>query len=613
MKKNEAPHQPSVIANYLYMLKFGWKYARFYIIATFALEIFHRVVIFFEHTYSIKFIIDTIQFHYPFSRVLVYIGIIFFSVTLCIGFGSWLDEYYKLKAKEQVHRGIQQELFAQAARLDLANYDNPSYYNDFVRAINEAPQRFDDMMERVKQLCDYTFSALSAVIFVIFVDPTGFIFAIVGLSLSVFAAMRQGKLQFTVETESLSNKRKMAYFTRIFYLTDHAKELRLSKVSEKLMNDYDESVSKVETSIKSHAGPLARLGFLQSFILSNLIFDGLYLGYLIVKAVVWKQISLGDLVALTNALSTIVNCIQEALLFLPEMQKDSLYVQTIKKFNGQKATIIAPANPTPLPRGSWQLDLVGVSFTYPSTGDSPAVPILNNINLSIRHQEKIAIVGYNGAGKTTLTKLIMRLYDPTEGSIFLNGIDIRSFDPDAYRELIATVFQDFQIFAATLAENVILDLIHDENGTREVIYQSLTHSGFTERLAKLELGLNTPLTREFEEDGVNLSGGENQKIALARVFVRNNPAAILDEPSSALDPESEYHLNQNMTKAAHSKSVIYISHRLSATHMADRIIYLEKGRITEEGTHDQLMTLKGRYAEMFSMQAERYKPPIPIK
>jgi ATP-binding cassette subfamily B protein len=254
--------------------------------------------------------------------------------------------------------------------------------------------------------------------------------------------------------------------------------------------------------------------------------------------------------------------------------------------------------------------MVGVSFAYSASGDSLVVPILKDINLSIRHQEKIAIVGHNGAGKTTLTKLIMRLYDPTEGSIRLNGIDIRSFDPDAYRALIATVFQDFQIFAATLGENVILDLPGDDNGNHEAMVGALAQSGFTERLATMELGLDTPLTREFEENGVNLSGGENQKIALSRVFARSNPSAILDEPSSALDPESEYRLNQNMAEAARAKSVIYISHRLSSTRMADRIVYIEKGRIAEEGTHAQLISLNGRYAEMFNMQAERYKPPV---
>src|SRR5258706_6248907 len=606
MKTANPKGGPSVVVNYLYMLRFGWKYARGYMFATFAVEIFHRVVIFFEHVYSIKFIIDTVQFNGPFSQVVIYIAMVASGVAIAIALEAWLDEDFALKSREKVHRGIQQELFAQAARLDLASYDDPGYYNDFVLAINEAPQRFDEMMERVKQLCAQTVSALTAVIFVLLLDPVGFLVARLGLGLSVCAAMRKGKRQFALEVESLSHKRKLGYLTRIFYLADHAKELRLSNVSEKLSHDYDESVGGMEASIKRHAGTLGWLSFLQSFVLPTLLFRGLYIGYLIIRAAVWKQIGLGDLVALTNAVSNIVPSIQETLLFLPDMQKDSLYVQAIRKFSGQQPSIVAPAHPTPLPQEPWQLDLAGVSFAYPGS----AAPILNDITLSIRPQEKIAIVGHNGAGKTTLTKLIMRLYDPTEGGIRLNGIDIRSFDPQAYRALIATVFQDFQIFAATLAENVVLDLPGADNADEATMQRALHQSGFSERLAKLELGLDTPLTREFDENGVNLSGGENQKIALARVFARSNPAAILDEPSSALDPESEYRLNRNMAEAARAKSVIYISHRLSSTRMADRILYMEKGRIVEQGSHAELVALKGRYAEMFSMQAERYKPPV---
>jgi ATP-binding cassette subfamily B protein len=610
MKHAQARRQPSLVANYFYMLKFGWTYARFYLIATFALAILHQLVIFFEHIYSLKFIIDAIQYNRPFSHVVAYIVTVAGCVALCIAFGAWLEDYYALKAKEQVHCGIQKQLFAQAARLDLASYDDPSYYNDFVRAINEAPQRFDDMVQRVQRLCMQIVSALSAVIFVLLIDPVGFLFALVGLGLSVFAAMRQGKLQFALETESLPHRRKLAYLTRVFYLADHAKELRLSSVSEKLSADYAASVGAVEASIKRHAAALGRLSFLQSFVVPNVLFTIGYLSYLVVRAVVWKQISLGDLAALINTLSQIVRALERSVLMLPHMQKDSLYVQTIRTFQAQQPTITTPANPVPLPQGPWQLELVGVSFAYPSSGTSPGAPILSDISLRIGHQEKIAIVGHNGAGKTTLTKLIMRLYDPTEGSICLNGIDIRSFDLDAYRGLIATVFQDFQIFAATLAENVVLDLPGDANSEPETLRLALAQSGFSERLSRLELGLDTPLTREFEEHGVNLSGGENQKIALARVFARSNPAAILDEPSSALDPESEYRLNQNLAEAARLKSVVYISHRLSSTRMADRIFYLERGRVVEEGTHAQLMSLKGGYAQMFSMQAERYKPPV---
>lgn len=217
---------------------------------------------------------------------------------------------------------------------------------------------------------------------------------------------------------------------------------------------------------------------------------------------------------------------------------------------------------------------------------------------------KIAIVGYNGAGKTTLIKLIMRLYDPNEGEILLNGVNIKEYDVEEYRRKIGTVFQDFKIFAATVKENVLLDFA--DTGSDEAVISSLEKSGFSDRLSTLSDGLSTDLTTEFEEKGVNLSGGEAQKLAVARVFYKNANLIILDEPSSALDPLAEYHLNRSMLHAAEHKSVVLISHRLSTTRLADRIYMLEQGRIIEEGTHAQLLAQGGKYAQMWRVQAGQY-------
>jgi ATP-binding cassette subfamily B protein len=238
----------------------------------------------------------------------------------------------------------------------------------------------------------------------------------------------------------------------------------------------------------------------------------------------------------------------------------------------------------------------------------------------VRPHEKIALVGYNGAGKTTLIKLIMRLYDTNEGDIYYDNTNIKEYDVKAYRNRIGAVFQDYKIYAATLKENVVLDYcdqnagnssdIHvqdiREGAVNEQVIEALKKSGFGERLTALKDGLNTPLSTEFDENGINLSGGESQKVAIARAFYENSSLIILDEPSSALDPISEYHLNKAMQKVAKNKSVIYISHRLSTTRDADRIYMLEAGSIIESGTHRELLELNGKYAEMWNAQAGRY-------
>jgi len=230
--------------------------------------------------------------------------------------------------------------------------------------------------------------------------------------------------------------------------------------------------------------------------------------------------------------------------------------------------------------------------------------LLKNLDLQIQPGEKIALVGYNGAGKTTLVKLLMRLYDVKSGAILADKKDIRDYRVNAYRNTIGTVFQDFQIFAGNIKENVVLDT--EDKGDVAQIKAALTDSGLIERIQGMEDGLDTPLTKEFKQEGINLSGGEAQKLAIARVFYKDAGLMILDEPSSALDPIAEYQLNHAMLTATKDKTVIFISHRLSTTRIADRIIMLENGRIVEQGSHDDLLKQNGKYAQMWKVQAGAY-------
>jgi len=230
---------------------------------------------------------------------------------------------------------------------------------------------------------------------------------------------------------------------------------------------------------------------------------------------------------------------------------------------------------------------------------------LKHVSLKLFKGDKIAIVGYNGAGKTTLIKLIMRLYDPTEGEILYNGINIKEFDPEAYRKKIGTVFQDFKIFAASIAENVMNGEYCDKD--EKTVKNALQKADFTGKLESLDEGIYTHLTREFNDKGTNLSGGEAQKIAISRVFAKEYPIVIMDEPSSALDPMAEYNLNQSILHNTEGKTVIFISHRLSTTRIADKIYMFDSGNLIEEGSHTELLNMNGKYAEMFHVQSEKYQ------
>ena len=243
-----------------------------------------------------------------------------------------------------------------------------------------------------------------------------------------------------------------------------------------------------------------------------------------------------------------------------------------------------------------------VSYHYQGSNQM----IIKNLDIRIRKGEHIALVGENGAGKTTLMKLLMGLYPVSDGKILVGGQDISRYEPSAYRDCFGTVFQDFQIFSLPLGENVLMKSPETEE-ERQLVIDSLEKAQFGEVLEKMPEGIDTYLTKEFDENGFVCSGGQAQKVAIARVFAKNPDVVILDEPSSALDPIAEYNMYCNMMEASEGKTVFFISHRMSSARMADRILFLEHGKIVEEGTHEELLAKNGRYASMFRLQAQNYQ------
>jgi len=590
-----------IVDNNWFFLKIMLKHSPFYIIATCIYAFIHAVIVFTEHTIGIKLIFDAIQNKEPFSKVLIFIIIITVLLLFMLLSGRLYYHIIQVRGREKLLKTFRSSLYEKATKTDLACYDNPDYYNDFVLSINEVRTRVNNMIDYLYVLCTFLTQVFLISGFFFIYDKIGLIFVALSLFTSIFVNLYINRLKLKMELELNPKERKRKYINRVFYLADYAKELRLNNVSHKLNEEFSHANQDIRETVRGYSKKLLPLSIINYFVCRTFIIDGLYMLYIAFMTLVRGVFSYGTALALVNSAWNLNNTITNMTKLASDFQENSLYISRIRKFLDYENRIVDTDKPIPLVKIPTKIELKNISFAY----SLAAEPIIKNLSLTIEANEKVAFVGYNGAGKTTLMKLLMRLYDPTEGEILVNGRNIKEYSLEEYRQAFGTVFQDYQLFATTIANNVVMEQQEDIDSTK--IINALEHSGFSSRLAELEQGIHTPLTREFDNNGTNLSGGEAQKVAIARVFAKECPFIILDEPSSALDPISEYHMNQYMFKAAEHKTVIFISHRLSTTRMADKIFLLENGQITEEGTHQQLMARKGTYAEMFNLQAEKYR------
>lgn len=584
--------------NVFYMLGVVLRDTPGYFINLCLFQVYCAAQVFLEFTYTLKVLLELITEGAEYKDAVGYLLLMFALVVIKLVWAAWMENVTTPKVQEILHKNLRMKLYEKAVELDLEQYDNPEYYNEFVWSINEAAKRMDLILQDFGNFLNQATRILVNGIFFVTLDAFGLVFILISLAVTLVTKSYSGRVQFARDAELKPIERKRSYFNRIFYLNDYAKEIRLNPVAAQLKNEFSETNSKVYPIVNKYGKKNVWAGFIGDYFSNDILINTVYLGYLVYQTVVRGALSYGSTMALFRASSSLKNALRNIALMLPKFEQHGLYVEKIRTFLDAKSNM--EDGKKELEEGAFQeLTVKDVSFAYGKDTDT-----LHNMSLSIKAGEKIAIVGYNGAGKTTLIKLLLRLYDVSQGQICLNGQDIRSYDRKHYRSLFATVFQDYKIFASSIADNVKMDVARQSDA--EQIEQALVQSGFSKRLDSFSRGIDTPLTREFEEEGVNLSGGEAQKVAIARTFYKYCPVIILDEPSSALDPISEYQLNQAMLEVAKDKTVIFISHRLSSTVMADRIYMLEHGNIIEQGSHKELMELDGKYAQMFRMQAEKY-------
>ena len=576
---NDSKKSPSIKKiwrNNWFIISLSFKTAPIFMIYMIFEQIKQAGLVFLEHTYGIHYVLEAAEYGKPFVTVVRFLSIVFASWAISFIFSGIYQNYVSQKGILKIQQRLKEIIYDKVKDIDLECYDNPDYYNNFVLAVSEAEQSINRAHKILETIAFATTALITSGIFFLSIDAISVLFVVATFILTFFFTKYLNKLNYKNRIEKNPIERKRSYVHRVFYLNEYAKELRLNPdIFLRLNDEFENSNNEIHRIEKKYAPKRTLLQFIVHYLSSYLISDVIYITYLVYRAAVMHAISYSSVVVLWNSQGHLKRSLRDFAQLLPQLSENSLYVEKIQDFLRYDTKIISKKNLS-VPKDSKVLEIKNISFSYSKMDGK----ILNNISLTIHPNEKAALVGYNGAGKTTLIKLIMRLYDPCEGEILYDGINIRDYELNAYRKAIGAIFQDFKIFAATVEENVFLDRNKEYKSASEAeteehrILQALKYSGFNDKLNKLPKGLKTELTTEFEKDGTELSGGENQKLAIARAFYKDAGMVILDEPSSALDPIAEYQLNEAMLKAAAHKTVIFISHRLSTTRNADRIFML---------------------------------------
>lgn len=609
MKTKKNISTKRMLSNNFFLLRLMFQGTPFYAFSIVVEAIRHNLVNFLEQTICVYLILDVIETRKTYTKVLWVVGLFLLLDFGAAAISNLYEQKIKLKYLPIAQKKLKEMLYQKAGVVDLACYDDTEYYNDFMMSVSEA----DNAISRAEQLLRMIFGCLTVLLcygtFFATQDAFSILFVLVAFVLRTVFSNMLNKWRYTIRQTENPLLRKREYVKRIFYLQQYAKDLRLNKEAAGSMHDEFDRVNEELYRLHKTMGKKSfLLEFTARYLMSGFMLDIVYVLYLIVRAVLTKTVSLSGVVVLYNSASNLRRGFSTVVDLGPHMVETGLYVEKIRSFLDRESNILNKKT-CEIPEGAGVLECRNVSFGYQKD-----CLILRKVNLIIRAKEKVALVGYNGAGKTTLIKLLLRLYDPTEGEILLNGVDIRNYDVEEYRRYIGVVFQDFRLFAATVAENVVMDRVNidcvdgtaRDNTEERAVLEAVTKSGFASKLATFPMGLQQELTREFSDKGTDLSGGEAQKLAVARAFYKNAGLVFLDEPSAALDPIAEYQLNRAMKEVAKEKTVLSISHRLSTTRDADIIYVMEHGRVIEQGSHGELLKQGGVYAAMWDAQASRY-------
>lgn len=517
------------------------------------------------------------------------------SVTMLL---SRATDFTDTLLADRYVKHISVRLMEKASSLDLATYEDPGFHDKLERARVQATDRLL-LIQQLGRLLQQVIATIALAAGIVVFMPWLLLLLLVCVIPAFLGESHFAFLGYHLAFRQTAAKREMDYLRFLGVSKESAKELKVFGLNNYLTDRF----AQLADQIFSENVSLARRRFFAGSLLSVFSTAGYYGAYAyVVYVALHGRISVGTLQFLAGAIAVASQNLQTIFSTFSGIADQALFLSDLISFLDIKPRIRSKMGGLPCPRPIRRgIEFRDVSFVYPGTQR----PVLWNLNLRFDQGERLALIGENGQGKTTIVKLLTRLYDPTEGAIFLDGVDLREYDVDDYVSQIAVIFQDFVRYDMTALENIGIGRVSKLPNVDEIV-AAAQKSRAHDVVQKLQLGYGQMLGRRFE-GGVDLSGGEWQKVALARAYLRDAQILILDEPTASLDAKSEQQVFQQFAELTTNKISLLISHRFSTVRMADRIVVLEDGRIIEEGHHSQLMARDGKYAEMFELQASNYR------
>ena len=565
----------------------------------------------FYSAFFMRHIINAMEEGESFGRIFVYIVI----VVLVYGAMTIYENLYSGAIlpvdRTRVNKGLYRKLFRKSRNVELSCFEDSDFYDKYTLAMEQADTRVIGTTEALFKTFFGAIASVCAFVFMYQVDKISVLFIIFPIIGNFVFNRRISQIDYARNKDMAPHNRRIAYINRVMYLPDYAKEMRLTGVFRLMKHQYKDAINGVSDVTKQYTKRAMILHWLFVMFTFTFIFEGLLI-YGAYRTVVSHSMTLAELSVITSMMVSTTWILIGFTEALTQLFRNGLFVEYLRGFLEYKERIPEDYAGDDPGTEIKSIEFRDVSFAYKDK------TVISHLSMEFRGGKTYALVGHNGAGKTTIIKLLLRFYDPTEGQILLNGRDIREYDLRKYRNLFATAFQDHRMFSMTVMENVMMGeplteaepaegaAVDAADPREQRVIEALKLAGAYDKVMSLPKGIHTILTHEFDDKGAVLSGGEFQKIVVARAFVKECPFKVFDEPSSALDPIAEGTLFDNIYRTCEKNTLVFISHRLSSVQNADWVYLLSDGTVKEAGTHRMLMAENGIYADMYNKQAKNY-------